>query len=338
VAVTVWSTREPLAPEFAAAWERLLARAPHAHYAMRTDLLAWDAQHGRHARAVIVEDLPALLVLRETGGGWTSGWPWRPQMVIADPDGRGPEGMTAAEQRRLLDELVRHTGGARSRCYLLQPIADDPLAYPCAATYLSPLDADEDALHARLDGNRRRAIKRALKEGYQVIEAGSAEYFRAFAALQRDGEARRGASPQPLPDQVERPGESWREWELPWMRLLVAVKDGRVEAGSGFGFAAGGTVDYRANASSAEARKAGANLLLAWEAMRRARANGERWINWGGSTEFKRHLGGVRIPVWCRLAGGPVWGLPNRMAVSWQRVRPQLAGMWHSVRRRIPNA
>ncbi len=332
-----WSTREPVTPEFTAAWNRHLARAPHAHYAMRLDCLEWDARHGRHARAVIVDDPPALMVLREARGGWTCGWPWRPQMVVADPAGRGPEGMTAGEQRRLLEEMERQTGGARSRCYLLQPI-DDPLGYVCAATYLSPIDADEDALHARLDGNRKRAIKKALKEGYEVVEASTFEQFRAFAELQKAAEARRGAHPEPPPEHVGAFGESWREWELPWMRLLIAVKDGKVEAGSGFGFAPGGTVDYRANASSSEARKAGANLLLAWEAIRRARQNHERWINWGGSTEFKRHLGGVRVPVWCRLAGGPVWAVPNHMAVSWQRVRPQLAGMWRFVRRRIPNA
>jgi hypothetical protein len=335
--VILWSTREPLTPEFEAAWNRHLARSPHAHYAMRSDFLEWDARNGRHARALILDDVPALIVLRESRGGWTSGWPWRPQMVIADPAGRGPEGMTGAEQRHLLAAMAQLTGASRSRCYLLQPV-DGPLGYPCAATYLTALDVAEDALYARLDGNRKRAIKRALKEGYQVVEATTFEQFRGFAELQRAAETRRGAQPRPLPEQVDQAGESWREWELPWMRLLVAVKDGKVEAGSGFGFAPGATLDYRANASSAEARKAGANLLLAWEAMRRGRLDQHRWINWGGSTEFKRHLGGVRVPVWCRLAGGPVWALPNRMAVSWQRVRPQLAGMWHFVRRRIPNA
>lgn len=337
MAVNAWNTRNPLRPEFAAAWERQLGRAPHAHYAMRADYLEWEARHGRHARAVLLEDLAALVVLRETRGGWTSGWPWRPQIVIADPAGRGAEGMTPEEQRQVLAALERVTAGARTRCYLLQPV-DGWLGYPCAATYLSALDADEDTLHAQFDGNRRRAIKRAQKEGYEVVEATTFEHFRGFAALQREAEVRRGASPKDLPESVEEPGESWREWELPWMRLLVAVRDGRVEAGSGFGFAPGATADYRANASSSEARKSGANLLLAWEAMRRARQRQERWINWGGSTEFKRHLGGVRVPVWCRLSGGPVWAVPNTMAVSWQRMRPQLAGMWRFVRRRIPNA
>lgn len=333
----VWSTRDPVPPEFASAWNHHLARAPHAHYAMRVDHLEWEARHGRHARAVIVDDPPGLIVMREGRGGWTSGWPWRPQIVIADPAGRGPEGMTPDEQRGLLNELARQAGGARLRCYVLQPI-QGLQGYACAATYLSPIDADEDALHARLDGNRKRAIKKALKEGYEVQEATTFEQFREFAELQRLAEARRGVDPAPLPERVEEFGESWREWELPWMRLLVAVKDGKVTAGSGFGFAPGGTVDYRANASTPEARKAGANLLLAWEAIRRARQAQERWINWGGSTEFKRHLGGVRVPVWCGLAGGPVWAVPNTMAVSWQRVRPQLAGMWRFVRRRIPNA
>jgi hypothetical protein len=337
MAVTTWNTHEPLAPEFAAVWERMLAQAPHAHYAMRLDLLDWDAQHGRHARAVIIDDPQVLLVLRETSGGWTSGWPWRPQMVSADGQARGIEDLTAIEQQRVLEQIVRLTGGARSTSYLLQPV-DDGLAYPCAATYLTPLDASEDVMQGRFDGNRKRAIKRALKEGYEVVEATSFEHFRGFAELQCEAQRRRGLQPAPLPEQVEQIGESWREWELPWMRLLVAVRNGKVEAGSGFGFAPGGTIDYRANASTQEARKLGVNMLLAWEAMRGGRAHGEHWINWGGSTEFKRHLGGVRVPVWCRLDGGMVWALPNRVAVSWRRMRPQLAGMWHFVRKRIPNA
>jgi hypothetical protein len=138
----------------------------------------------------------------------------------------------------------------------------------------------------------------------------------------------------PVPETVAESGVSWREWELPWMRLFVAMRDGRVGAGSGFGFLEGAAFDYRANASDVAARASGVNVALAWEALRSARAAGFRTLNWGGATEFKKNLGGERVPMWCRLGGGPVWALPNRMTLSWHRVRPQLAALWKSLGKR----
>jgi len=333
-----WSTRDPLADSFAAEWARRIGRAPHAHYALRLDHLAREADHGRHARAVLVDDPCALVVQREEPAGWVSGWPWRSQIAIVDPAGRVPEGITADEQRCVIAALDSIPGAGRSRCFVTRPVAGD-LGFPIGATYVHDLrGAGEKDLMARLDGNRRRAIKRARREGYEVVEATTHEQFRGFAVLQIEAERRRHGHPAPVPDRIDVPGEGWREWELPWMWLLVAMREGRVEAGSGFGFVPGGTVDYRANASSAAARHAGVNVLLAWEALRRWRERGATWLNWGGSTEFKRHLGGVRVPIWCRLGGGPAWVVPNFVTASWYRVRPGLAGVWHTLHRRVPHA
>jgi hypothetical protein len=129
------------------------------------------------------------------------------------------------------------------------------------------------------------------------------------------------------------PGEVWREWELPWMWLLVAKQGGVVRAGSGFGLWPGGSLDYRTNASDAEGMKGGANILLAWEAMRRGRDAGHRWVNWGGATRFKLDLGGECLTVHSWLGGGPLWQVPNRLEVAWEGLQERGAN-WLRARRR----
>jgi hypothetical protein len=129
-------------------------------------------------------------------------------------------------------------------------------------------------------------------------------------------------------------GRSWREWENPWMKLFVAIRDGQVVAGSGFGWNPGGMMDYRTNASTLEAKRVGANILLAFEAMRAGRDAGARWMNWGGNTSFKSRLGAEPVTIGCRLGGGPAWLVPNHVEASLRRARPRLAAWWHALKPR----
>lgn len=331
--VTTWDTRETPDPAFTAAWNARIARTPQAHHALRPDFLAWDARHGRTALAVLVEEPAGMLVLRRVRGGWSSGWMWRTQVAVESPP-PGPLALTDAQRRGLLAAVDAVSQGTLTRCYLPHAAGEGEPAFEASTTYVHGLECTEDALFATFDGNRRRAVKKAAKEGFAIVSATTFDHYRGFAAIQVETARRRGLQTGPVPDTVEESGESWREWELPWMRLLVAVRDGRVHAGSGFGMLPGGTVEYRANASSPEARAAGVNVALAWEGLRMAQADGAKWLNWGGATEFKKNLGGQRVAIWCRLGGGPVWALPNQVALSWHRVRPRLAGLWHSLARR----
>jgi hypothetical protein len=331
--VSFWDTRLPLGPEFAAAWTARTARSPHASFDLRPDFLAWEARHGRPAMAVLVEDPAALMVVRRVGGGWECGWPWRLQITVESPS-PGLPAFPAAQRHRLLAALHAVTRGARTRCYLPEAPGDGEPAFEAGTTFMHALERGEDELFGTLDTTRRRMVRKAANEGFEVVEAHTLEQFRSFAQLQAETEQRRGRTPAPVPEHVAESGESWREWELPWMQLLVAVREGQVVAGSGFGFSAGSMVDYRTNASKLEVRRYGVNIALAWEALRRSRTAGARWLNWGGSTEFKRTLGGAPMTVWCQLGGGPVWALPNQMTLSWHRMRPEIAGLWKSLRRR----
>jgi hypothetical protein len=333
VDVSCWDTRERPDPAFAAAWAARLARSPQTNFELRPDFLAWEAQHGRHAMAVLVEEPPALMVLRRVRGGWACGWNWRPQMAVESPP-PGLPGFSDAQRRSLLAALDAVTRGAPTRCYLPGAAGDGEPAFEAGTTFVHGLERSEDELFGTFDTTRRRMVRKAGNEGFEVVEAHTFEQFRSFALLQAETEQRRGRSPAPVPEHVAESGESWREWELPWMQLLVAVRDGQVVAGSGFGFSAGSTVDYRTNASQLEVRRYGVNIALAWEALRRSRTAGARWLNWGGSTEFKRALGGAPVTIWCRLGGGPVWAVPNQLTASWHRARPRLAGLWKSRLRR----
>lgn len=310
---------------FAGRWRDRLSHAPRAHFEFDPDCLRWQARHGATTWAVLIDGPgPGLaMLLGVTPRESRSGAPWR-WNVVAESAGAADESfaLRADEAARAVAAARALSGGRRLLIHL--PASACPDGIRAGATCVNVLDPDTDRMLRALDDAKRRAIRKATRAGYEVKVADTSEQFRAFAELQRLTEARRGNARPETPAYVE-PGEAWREWELPWMWLLVAERDGRVEAGSGFGRLSGGSLDYRTNASSDDARKAGANVLLAWEGMRRGALDGHRWLNWCGATRFKRELGGTVIPVRCHLDGDLRWALPNQLARSWHGARPWMA-------------
>jgi hypothetical protein len=142
--------------------------------------------------------------------------------------------------------------------------------------------------------------------------------------VQRETDRRHGAEPLDGPQDLPGPGERWREWELPWMWLLVARRDGAIGSGFGFALGAGHVLESRAAGSTRAALRIGAFVLLAHEAARRARARGYRWLNWGGDTFFKRDVSGRlghRVDLHCWLGGGLRWVIPNRAEAGLKGVR-----------------
>lgn len=332
--IETWDTRRPLDPCFERDWLASLGRCPHANFTLDPRLLAWAARRGRHALAVRMAEgeHAAALVLRFEGAGLVSGWPWRWQAVVEDPARSAAAGLTAEECAWLFKCAQALAGGRRLRCFLPVVVPAREGGFPAGATLLRSLQEDDECFLRHIDVNKRRAVKRALREGWEVRAAAGPEELRAFVVILRGMDVARGKRVPDVPAVTPEPGEGWREWELPWMRVLVALRGGVIGAGSGYGVTPGGTVEYRANGSSSEARKAGVNALLAWEAMRRGRDRGCRWMNWGGVTEFKRELGGERIEVTCRLGGGAAWALPNAAGVAWRQARRRLPAIAHALR------
>lgn len=325
--VTTWDTNRGAPDGFEAAWIARLSRCRLANFSMDPAQLKWEAARGRPARAALLEDggRAAAIVLRETPRGFESGWPWRWQAALEG----GPDAplVPDPDDARWLFARANELAGGR-RLWLHLPRAPEGAApsFFAGATLVKDMRPPEDELLKSLDSNKRRAINKARREGHTVAVATTVEQLRAFAEVHRVVEARHGFHHPPL---AESPGptEAWRNWELPWQVLYVAEHEGRVVGGSGFGFLAGGMMDYRANASTPEALKAGVNALLAWEALSRGRAGGFRAMNWGGVTTFKRELRGERVESHCWLGGGAVWTIPNRVVAGTRAVRARLATM-----------
>jgi len=332
-----WDTRQPPAADFERAWGGMLAACPHANFSFDLRYLAWEARHDRHAVAVRVEEGGRLgaIVLRVCGSTLVSGWPWRWQAIVAAPDRGSAAGLTPDDGEWLMAAARRVAGGRRLRCLLPLAVPASRGGFRAGATLMRRTDADGEQLLAQFDVNKRRAVKRAIREGWEVREAATVEERRAFAVIRREVDLMHGHRVSELGPGTPEPGEDWREWELPWMWLLVAVRGGKVGAGSGFGITPGGTIEYRANGSDAEARKLGVNALLAWEALRGAHGRGCHWMNWGGVTEFKRELGGERVEIHCCLGGGAAWALPNAVSARWHDALWRLRPLARAVRSRL---
>ena len=73
---TTWDTRKSAPDGFESAWAARLSRCPLANFSMDPALLRREAARGSHARLALVEGdgRRAAIVLRETSGGWASGW------------------------------------------------------------------------------------------------------------------------------------------------------------------------------------------------------------------------------------------------------------------------
>jgi hypothetical protein len=329
VTVRVWDTRKPRDPEFAATWAQRLSRAPMAHFALDLDFLAWNADRGEHARAALLDegDRAAMLVLRHTPDGWVSGWPWRWQAAFEGASRTPPPGFDLDEGRWLFEQARALAGDLRLRMHLPYAPALGVPGYVAGNTLFHDVAHDDGALLRAMDPTKRRSVRRAQDRGYRVSEATTAELFRGFAEVQRLTDERHGHRAAPLPE-APSAGVAWREWELPWMWLTVATREGRVESGLGYGTRAGGLLEGRTGASTADARREGAFPLLVYEGAKLARDRGYAYINVGGDTFFKRDtLGtlGRRVTTWTWLGGGARWMVPNAFDAGMRRTRAHMA-------------
>lgn len=327
--LAAWSTTEELEPEFEREWNATLARCSRAHFAFDLAQLEVEARLGLHARLGLVErdGRRGLFVLRARHGQWVCGWPWRWQATVEDGAGDPTIELDVDEALWLWGGMQALAGGGRVRAYLPSAHPASVAGFEAGATLVQTLDHDDDALLAAMSDDVRARARAARDAGWTVELAAGETAFRRFRALQREAEARRGVESPPDPEPAE-PGEAWREWELPWMWLLVARREETIEAGLGDGAHPGGVLEARVGAATREAMAAGVLPLLSWEELRRARDHGHRWINHGGDTPFKRAVAGSagrRIALHCWLGGGATHRLANESEAWAHRLRPQMA-------------
>ncbi len=304
---------EAVDAEFARAWTARMARSPHANFGFSLDYLAHEARAGTPLRLVLADDgaFRGALVLRDDEHGCVCGQPWRAQALVEGADRARPEGMTCCDALRLFDVAARVAGSRRLRFHSPVPCGGAIACHPAGSTVLVDLARSEDELFARLDRCKRACIRKALREGFEISDQVDPERLRAFAMIENEIHVRRHGRSAAPPGETPSPGEGWRGWERPWHSILFALERGRVVAGYGWGRSPGGMVDGRADACTEDALRRGANVLLVWEVLRRARAAGHTWANLGGATRFKREFGGTVVTFHCRLGGGIGWLAPN---------------------------
>lgn len=324
----VWNTHEPPPAGFAEAWTQRLARAPHHNFAMTLEWIQWEAKHGRHSRVALVDEkgVGGAIVMREEHGEWHCGWPWRWQCVVDDPARDGAVGMDVREARWLFEHASRLARPKRLRFFAPAAPPEGVPSFMAGGTLLQSLGhGDQDILMA-MDATKRRTTRRAREQGCEVVEANTPELWRGFAEVQVETKTRHGDAP-PAVEAAPGPGEHWREWELPWMWLIVAVREGRVVSGFGLGLAPGGMLEGRTSATNEVGRKIGAFPLLVYEASLRARDRGYRWHNNGGDTFFKRDMLGKfaeRVDIHCWLGGGARWVVANQGEALGRRLAPRV--------------
>ena len=167
----------------------------------------------------------------------------------------------------------------------------------CARWHEIDVTPDLDVLETRMDSTRRRAIRKAGREGVVVESLDDASFLDAFAALNvgvRKRKYRLLAQPRTFFEAICR-----RFREVDGWHPLAAVQDGSVVAATLY-LRWRDTLYYKFNASSPAALGARPNDLLVWDGIRLAKALGCRRLDFGASDDdqpglirFKEQFGAV---------------------------------------------
>jgi hypothetical protein len=351
--IRTWHTGEAQPAGFSESWEGIARATGQFNFTMDERYLRWEAAHGRHALAVTIEGPvhTAALVLRLERGRLVSGWPWRWQVALVGSAGEVP-GILTAEECRWVRKMVQELAGGRTWSLYVPAPPPSPFEGRLAGrTILTRLQHPDEALMQAMTGNRRRDIKASKKHGFAVVRSTALEDLRGHVELHEETERRRkrhgaaaeseeGSMATPVASEaspgapVPPPGEGYREWELPWMMLLIARHEGAAHAASGFGLGPFGMVDYRTNASSDLARKHGTNAHLAFTAMQIGREEGCTVMNWGGVTPFKKQFGGSACDVYLWHDARFPRGVLNASVSAAHHVRSSLLRAVQRVRRK----
>jgi len=327
--IEVWEIGEPEPRGFAAAWQAVLGRSTHAHFAMSLDYLRWVSSRGRRVRALLVEEggRRGAMVQRRERRRWVSGWPWRWHALMDSADPDAPVGLSAADAEWLHRNVARYSGSEPVLHYLPHAPAHGVPGWLAGSTVVQSIQHSDEELFQGLEPSKRRQARRARNHDIEIGRARDAHEFVSFTLLHhashRRMARRRTSSTSPPP-----PGEAWREWELPWMWLLLAKREGEVIAGVGDGVCPGGAMQGRTAAASLDARRSGATVLLGLEELRRGRDLGHRWFNYGGDTPFKREMSGrlgrrIRVFGWLDAGHSLKWWHYGEAAL--RQAKPVLA-------------
>src|SRR5512142_2218150 len=150
--VVLWDTRSGLPSGFDAAWSARLARSAQSNYSLEIPHLRWEAAHGRHAVAALIEadGRRAALALRDTREGLVSGWPWRWQAAL-ESSADGALVLSAEDALWVYEQANALAKRRRLMLFLPRAPKRGIPTFAAGATLIKDLRPGEDALLKSMD-------------------------------------------------------------------------------------------------------------------------------------------------------------------------------------------
>lgn len=282
------------------AWRRLAHQLSGAHLAHAPEWARIIQQaYGHDQLYVAGQDdkgrvglLPAIVVRRPLFGTIVTSMPFL--------DGGGPCTSSPALATALVDTLrdeARRVGADRVelRCSQKLDIAEQPMAHK--VNMVLPLPADAEQLWQKLDGSVRNQIRKAERAGLS-IESGGAEQLDAFYAIHATRMRDLGSPAHALAffrATIAGFGGQAR---------VVLVRKGETVIGGLVALAFKDTLVVPWASCSKDYFALCPNMLLYWETIRTACAEGFRQFDFGRSTtgcgtyKFKKQWGAVESPLY----------------------------------------
>jgi Acetyltransferase (GNAT) domain len=279
-------------------WEEFLRRAAYpTHYTtpnfftdpyIRGDKFAVLAMDG--------EEVAAVLTGVENGKRIASGLAVRPQVIFgrdcdrlsalrAFSDGMMEKGGKALE---LIDlHTWEAVDGAEALGFRSRHCTDDD------SIIMLDLSAGADEIFKGFSQTRRNEIRRELKKNLVAIkELETGEEIIELYDIHKDWNSRKGNDP----DAFETFEKAMKQREN--RKVIIALYEGKIIAGSYYRFCPGGVVEYAANNSLPEFQRLRPNDLIGWHAIQWACAGGFTHFSMGGSHLFLRRFGGEVFSAW----------------------------------------
>lgn len=149
------------------------------------------------------------------------------------------------------------------------------------------LSKGADELFKDFSQTRRNELRKVMRRGEVGVKTLETEdELRELYEIHCDWNRRKGNEPDSRED------FEFAASQTGYRKILVAVHDGRVIAGSYYRFCPGGVVEYAANNSLPEYLKLRPNDLLGWRSIEWACGEGFTHYSMGGSHLFLRRFGG----------------------------------------------
>lgn len=173
-------------------------------------------------------------------------------------------------------------------------------------TYIINLRKTEEQIWNKMEARCRTAIRKAQKNGYEIVRANSEASIEVYYNLHLKTYKRTGARPHTF-EYFKLIWELFRKNEM--ANLFFAVKGGKYIAGQLI-ISFKRSAFYASGASELFHAKMGVNNLLQWHAIRWAKENGCDWFESGeafphmlkgkmkGINDFKRSFGGELYPYY----------------------------------------